>query len=88
MSERSVSDHEREYSVPPIRPGETPPSARPSSNRPGAPHRHAPSFFWPIALIGMGTLLLLSNMGLIPATGWAVLWRLWPIWSWWALPSA
>jgi len=27
----------------------------------------------------MGALLLLSNMGLIPATGWAVLWRLWPI---------
>ncbi len=37
------------------------------------------SFFWPIALIAFGALLLLSNLGLIPATGWAVLWRFWPI---------
>jgi len=79
MSERPEFDHQRENSVPPIRPGDTPPAARPSSNRTVAPRRHAPSFFWPIALIGIGALLLLSNMGLIPATGWAVLWRLWPI---------
>lgn len=69
MSERPEFDTPRENSVPPIRP----------SGPPQAPRRHAPSFFWPIALIGMGVLLLLSNMGLIPATGWAVLWRLWPI---------
>jgi hypothetical protein len=42
-------------------------------------HQQRRSFFWPIALIGFGVLLLLSNMGLIPATGWAILWRLWPI---------
>jgi len=79
MSERPESDYQRDNSVPPIRAGDTPPGARPSSNRPVGPRRHAPSFFWPIALIGIGALLLLSNMGLIPATGWAVLWRLWPI---------
>jgi len=79
MSERPESDTQRENSVPPIRPGDTPPGVRPSRNYPVAPRRHTPSFFWPIALIGMGALLLLSNMGLIPATGWAVLWRLWPI---------
>ena len=37
------------------------------------------SFFWPILLIGFGIILLLSNMGVVPATSWAVLWRLWPI---------
>ncbi len=37
------------------------------------------SFFWPIALMGFGLLLLLSNLGYFPATGWAVLWRFWPI---------
>ncbi len=37
------------------------------------------SFFWPIVLIGFGVILLLSNMGLFPATSWGVLWRLWPI---------
>lgn len=37
------------------------------------------SFFWPIALIGFGVLLLLSNLGYFPATGWAILWRFWPI---------
>ncbi len=79
MSERPESDTQRDNNAQPIRPGDTPPGARPASIRPGAPRRRAPSLFWPIALIGIGTLLLLSNMGLIPATGWAVLWRLWPI---------
>ena len=37
------------------------------------------SLFWPIALITFGILLLLSNMGMIPATGWAILWRFWPV---------
>ncbi|HOT92896.1 MAG TPA: DUF5668 domain-containing protein [Anaerolineae bacterium] len=37
------------------------------------------SFFWPIALIGLGVLLLLSNLGLFPQSGWAVLWRFWPV---------
>ena len=79
MSERPESDTQRDNNVQPIRPGDTPPAARPSSSRPVDPRRRAPSLFWPVALIGIGALLLLSNMGLIPATGWAVLWRLWPI---------
>ncbi len=79
MSEELESDVQRDNSVQPIRPGDAPSSTHPSSSRPVAPRRHTPSFFWPIALIGIGALLLLSNMGLIPATGWAVLWRLWPI---------
>lgn len=46
------------------------------------PHRRPyrrRSFFWPIVLIGFGVLLLLSNLGLVPATGWAILWRFWPV---------
>ncbi len=45
--------------------------------RPAPPRRR--SLFWPIALIAFGVLLLLSNLGIVPATGWAVLWRFWPI---------
>ncbi len=37
------------------------------------------SFFWPVVLIGIGVLLLLSNLGLFPESGWAVLWRFWPV---------
>ncbi len=70
----------------------TPQDGRPTEDQPPAGarpvpgarrHRHVHhvrrSFFWPIALITFGALLLLSNLGLIPATGWAVLWRFWPI---------
>lgn len=57
-----------------IRPGAEIPSPYPGTHR--RPRR---SFFWPIALIGFGVLLLLANLGLIPSTGWAILWRLWPI---------
>lgn len=70
MSENPESEHEVEIILP---------GSPPSPPRPPRPHRHAPSLFWPMALIGLGVVLLLSNMGLIPATGWAVLWRLWPI---------
>lgn len=37
------------------------------------------SFFWPIVLIGFGVLLLLSNLGVFPESGWDVLWRFWPV---------
>ncbi len=37
------------------------------------------SVFWPIVIIGLGVLLLLSNMGLFPTSAWAVLWRFWPV---------
>ena len=30
-------------------------------------------------LIGFGVLLLLSNLGVFPESGWAVLWRFWPV---------
>jgi len=37
------------------------------------------SLFWPIILIGAGALWLLSNVGLLPAWSWGMLWRLWPL---------
>jgi hypothetical protein len=43
------------------------------------PHRHPPSFFWPLVLIGAGVLLLLSNLGYLPWQSWNLLWRLWPL---------
>lgn len=69
-NERS-RDRERDQNFEPIRPQ--------ASGGTSAPSHRRRSFFWPIALIGFGALLLLSNMGLLPATGWAILWRLWPI---------
>ena len=46
----------------------------------GTRYRHERrSFFWPVVLIGIGVLLLLSNLGLFPESGWDVLWRLWPL---------
>ncbi len=41
--------------------------------------RRAPSFFWPIVLVGAGVLLLLSNLGYISWTSWNLLLRLWPV---------
>ncbi len=37
------------------------------------------SIFWPILLIGAGTIWLLSNLNLIPGWSWWNLWRLWPL---------
>jgi hypothetical protein len=37
------------------------------------------SMFWPIILIGVGVLWLLSNFGLIGDFSWWNLWRLWPL---------
>lgn len=37
------------------------------------------SFFWPVVLIGVGLVWLLSNMGIIPAASLALAWRLWPL---------
>jgi len=37
------------------------------------------SYFWPIILISIGVLLLLSNLGIVPWTTWNLLWRFWPL---------
>lgn len=42
-------------------------------------HQHRPSFFWPIVLVGAGAILLLRNLGMIPAFSWSSLLRLWPL---------
>ena len=41
--------------------------------------RRAPGLFWPIILIGLGVILLLSNLGRLPADPWPLLSRLWPV---------
>jgi len=41
--------------------------------------RHRPSLFWPIVLIGVGLILLLSNMGVITGNPWPVVLNLWPV---------
>jgi Domain of unknown function (DUF5668)/N-terminal domain of toast_rack, DUF2154 len=38
-----------------------------------------PSLFWPLVLISLGALLLLQNIGLLPAGLWAALAQLWPV---------
>ena len=37
------------------------------------------SFFWPILLIGVGTLLLLNNLGIVAWNTWNLIWRFWPL---------
>ncbi len=41
--------------------------------------RHAPNLFWPIILIGVGIIWLLSNLGMLTVNPWALLWQLWPV---------
>ncbi len=67
-------------------PGEAPTNSGSYSPSPSQPlleersrGRARPSLFWPLVLIGGGTLLLLSNMGYLPWQSWNVLWRLWPL---------
>ena len=46
----------------------------------GKPRRKSHrSFFWPIMLISLGILLLLSNLGIIVWSTWNMLWRFWPL---------
>ena len=43
-------------------------------------HRWRPmSIFWPLLLITLGVLFLLSNFGIIPWSWWLEAWRLWPL---------
>lgn len=41
--------------------------------------RRNPSFFWPILLIGVGIVLLLSNLGYLAVDPWPVLFNFWPV---------
>ena len=47
---------------------------------PTPPRRpHSRSFFWPILLIGIGTMLLLNNLGIVAWNTWNLIWRFWPL---------
>ena len=35
--------------------------------------------FWPIILIGVGAILLLSNLGYIHGSPWTTIFQLWPV---------
>ena len=35
--------------------------------------------FWPIILIGVGSILLLSNLGVIHGNPWTIIFQLWPV---------
>jgi len=37
------------------------------------------SLFWPVILIGAGVILLLRNLGYLPAFNWSILLKLWPL---------
>ena len=42
-------------------------------------HRQKPSLFWPLFLITVGSILLLSNLGILPPNSLSLLWRFWPL---------
>jgi len=50
-----------------------------NQNRTDQSPRHVRGLFWPILLIGVGVVLLLSNLGVLPKDPWLLLWRLWPV---------
>ena len=66
-----MSEHENPKTFDPILP-------RPASSR-EEPRYQRRSLFWPVVLIGVGVILLLSNLGIFPENGWAILWRFWPL---------
>ena len=41
--------------------------------------KRSQSYFWPILLITLGVLFLLSNLQILPWSTWSVLWRFWPV---------
>jgi len=43
------------------------------------PNDRRPSVFWPLVLVGLGALLLLENLGLLPVGWWPALLQLWPV---------
>ena len=50
-----------------------------TQNQPTPSPRRGPGFFWPIILIGLGLIFLLSNLGWLPSNVWSLLWQLWPV---------
>ncbi|MEJ2759155.1 MAG: DUF4097 family beta strand repeat-containing protein [Anaerolineales bacterium] len=42
-------------------------------------HRNIPNLFWPVIFIGVGSLLFLSNLGMVEPLDFNILWRLWPV---------
>jgi len=38
-----------------------------------------PSLFWPLVLIAIGTIFLLSNLGILPPNAIDLMWRFWPL---------
>jgi LiaI-LiaF-like transmembrane region len=50
-----------------------------NQNQPLPSPRRGPGLFWPVILIGLGVIFLLSNMGLLSADVWSLLWQLWPV---------
>jgi len=41
--------------------------------------RNIPNLFWPVIFVGGGSLLFLSNIGMIDPLDFSILWRLWPV---------
>ncbi len=42
------------------------------------PYRRGVRLFWPIVLIGVGSILLLTNLGVITGNPWTIILQLWP----------
>src|SRR5512136_782073 len=42
-------------------------------------HQRGVRLFWPIILIGVGAILLLSNLGVIQGNPWTIIFQLWPV---------
>ncbi len=42
-------------------------------------HGRRGGFAWPLILIALGVIFLLSNMGMLNWNVWDVIWRLWPV---------
>lgn len=42
-------------------------------------HRRGVRLFWPIILIGVGSILLLTNLGVIHGNPWTIIFQLWPV---------
>ena len=43
------------------------------------PRQRGVHLFWPIILIGVGSILLLSNLGVIAGNPWTIVFQLWPV---------